>query len=379
MKIGFDGKRAVQNFTGLGNYSRYLLNILGKYYPENEYDIFAPHKRENKQLDRLFKENSCFKMICPNTSFWRFFPSIWRIWGIKKQLKKSDIELFHGLSNELPLNIHKTNIRSIVTIHDLIFLRFPDCYPAIDRKIYTHKFRKACINADHIIAVSECTKKDIIHFFGIPEEKISVIYQGCDDSFAVTTSKEKKVQVRAKYHLPERYILNVGRIEKRKNALLAVKALSRLTDDIHLVIVGHRTKYSREIEQYISDNGLKSRVLILDNVSFEDLPAIYQQAELFIYPSIFEGFGIPVIEALSSGIPVIATADSCLEEAGGPSSIYIESNNDKALTEAIMQILYNPKVKEQMIRQGKEYVERFSEKTQAESLMKLYTDIRNRD
>jgi glycosyltransferase involved in cell wall biosynthesis len=374
MRIGFDGKRAVQNYTGLGNYSRYILEILSKYYPNNEYYIFAPKQQKNKRLERLLEEHSCLSMIWPHSILGKAFPSLWRSLGTHK-LKISKIDLYHGLSNELPMNIRKSGIPTIVTIHDLIFLRYPDCYPFFDRKIYSYKFHKACVNSDHIIAVSECTKKDIIDYYNIPEDKISVIYQGCDESFTQPATDERKVGVQMKYHLPNRYILNVGRIEKRKNTLLIVKSMEKLPKDIHLVLVGQNTEYTKEIEKYIQAKGLQKRVTILNNVPFADLPAIYQQAELFVYPSIYEGFGIPIIEALNSRIPVIAAANSCLEEAGGPSSIYVDASDVEALTTSIIQILYSPNLRKQMIESGIDYAERFSEKLQAEKLIKLYQEI----
>ena len=376
MKIGFDGKRAMFNFTGLGNYSRYILEILSEYYPEHEYDVFVSKYKDNKRLDFILAKHPKIKMIYAN-SFGRKLPALWRTYGITDQLRKSNIDIYHGLSNELPANIKKSGIKTVVTIHDLIFLRFPECYPLIDRKIYAYKFHKACINADHIIAVSECTKADIMNFYKIPENKISVVYQGCDHSFTVPATEEKKKSVRNKYQLPERYILNVGSIEKRKNVLLAVKAIQKLHQDFHLVIVGRRTEYADEIEKYATSNGLKERIHIKDNVSFADLPAIYQQAELFIYPSIYEGFGIPIVEALNSGIPIIATKDSCLEEAGGPSSFYVESDDVEGLINAATQILYSPTLQTKMAKEGKEYAERFSEKRQAGLLMKLYQKIYN--
>ena len=217
MRIGFDGKRAVQNFTGLGNYSRYVADILCHFYPENDYVLYAPKKRENKRMNLLTGQYRQLTLAYPATSFWKKLSSLWRVWGITSQLEKEGIELFHGLSNELPLNIHKSRIKSIVTIHDLIFLRYPQYYQSIDRKIYTYKFRKACENADKIIAISECTKRDIISFFHIPEEKIDVVYQGCDAQFKQTVPENTKEGIRRKYQLPQRYILYLGSIESRKN------------------------------------------------------------------------------------------------------------------------------------------------------------------
>lgn len=376
MRIGFDGKRAVQNFTGLGNYSRYIADILCQFYPENEYVLYAPKKRENNRLNKLTEQyQQLLQLAYPSTSFWKEFSSLWRIWGVTRQLEKERIDIFHGLSNELPLNIHKSQIRSVVTIHDLIFLRYPQYYQPIDRKIYTYKFRKACENADKIIAISECTKRDIIKYFGIPSDKIEVVYQGCDLSFTRPVTEEKKREVRTKYQLPDHYILNVGSIEERKNALSAVEALVMLPEHIHLVIVGRRTEYTDRIERFIKENNLQERVRIISNVSFDDLPAFYQLAEIFVYPSRFEGFGIPIIEALYSNIPVVAATGSCLEEAGGPDSIYVHPDDIKGMADAFKQIYSDPVKKKNMIEKGLKFARHFSEEKQAEEILNIYKKL----
>ena len=375
MKIGFDGKRAVQNFTGLGNYSRYIADILCHFCPENEYVLYAPQKRNNKRLDILTEKYPQLHLSYPAASFWRKFSSLWRIFGITHQLEKENASLFHGLSNELPLNIHKSDIKSVVTIHDLIFLRYPQYYHFIDRKIYTYKFRKACENADKIIAISECTKRDIIQYFHIPTDKIEVVYQGCDPVFEHPIDNKKKEEVCAKYQLPARYILNVGSIEERKNALLIVQALAQLPQDIHLIIVGRRTTYTKKIEHFINEHSLTSRVHIMHNIPFGDLPAIYQSAEIFVYPSYFEGFGIPIIEALHSGVPVVAATGSCLEEAGGPDSIYVNPNNVDETIQVLKEILSNPSKKKLMIEKGKEFVKRFAAENHATQIINIYKNI----
>ena len=375
MRIGFDGKRAVQNFTGLGNYSRYIVDILCQFYPENEYVLYAPKKRENKRLDKLTKQYQQLQLSYPTTSSWKKSSPLWRVWGVTRQLEKEKIDIFHGLSNELPLNIHQSEVKSIVTIHDLIFLRYPQYYHSIDRKIYTYKFRKACENADKIIAISECTKRDIIEFFRIPADKIEVVYQGCDPSFIHPVAEEKKREVRAKYQLPDHYILNVGSIEERKNALSAVQALMMLPEQIHLVIVGRHTKYTDKVEHFIKENKLEERVHIISNVPFDDLPAFYQLAEIFVYPSRFEGFGIPIIEALYSGIPVVAATGSCLEEAGGPDSIYVHPDDIKGMTDAFKQIYTDPERKKNMIEKGHSFAKRFSEEKQAEEILNIYKKL----
>lgn len=376
MKLGFDGKRATQNFTGLGNYSRYIVDILCRYYPHEEYILYAPKKRSNKMLAKLLNQHHDLKVAFPRKAGWKRFSSIWRIWGISKQIQEDNISIFHGLSNELPLNIRSAaNTKSVVTIHDLIFLLFPQYYPVIDRKIYACKFRKACMNADRIIAISECTKRDIIRFFHIPEEKIEIIYQGCDASFVEAAPEDIKKKARKEYNLPERYILNVGSIEERKNILLVVQALSSLPENIHLVIVGKRTAYTGKIEEYVKENGLTHRLHILNNVPFELLPAIYQLAEIFVYPSRYEGFGIPIIEALHSHIPVVAATGSCLEEAGGPDSVYVHPDNIDETAKVLNYLIAHPEERKRMVLRGNEYVKRFSEEQQAKALFDLYKSL----
>lgn len=371
MKIGFDGKRAIRNFTGLGNYSRYVLNILSRFFPENEYEVFAAKAIDNDRMSALLEKNTCLKMQYA-TGMGAHFPALWRSWGIGNRLKTSGIQLYHGLSNELPFNIRKSGVKSIVTIHDLIFLRQPDCYSPIDRMIYNIKFRKACEDADQIVAVSECTKRDIIALYHIPEEKILTVYQNCDPVFSVSVAEEKKNRIRETYRLPEQYILNVGSVEKRKNALSIVKSLLRLPNDIHLVIVGRRTKYAELIDRFVAEHQLEKRVHLLDKVSFDDLPAIYQQASLFVYPSVYEGFGIPVLEALHSKVPVISTRLSSMEEAGGASSIYVAPYAVDELAQAELSVLTDERLRQQMIDDGLKHAVSFSDELQAKKLIELY-------
>lgn len=373
MKIGFDGKRAVQNFTGLGNYSRYVLEAIQKYYPNEELSIYVPKLVENKRMDPIIKKENV-KLCTPPTDIWKKFRSIWRIWGVTSDLKKDKVHLFHGLSNELPLNIHKqSNIKSIVTIHDLIFRQLPQCYPFIDRLIYDYKFRKACRHADRIIAVSECTKRDIVKDYGIAPEKIEVIYQGCDPTFAIPVTHQKKEEVRKRYHLPDQYLLSVGSIEERKNALLIIKALEHLPANLHLVLAGKKTPYVSLLTSALNKQ-TSGRVHFLHNVPFADLPCIYQLAQVFVYPSRYEGFGIPILEALNSRIPVIAATGSCLEEAGGPHSLYVHPDDIMGLSRAIQKAL-QPETRDIMIQNGINWASQFTQEQMAHQTIACYKKV----
>ena len=371
MVVGFDAKRAFTNYTGLGNYSRYVIANLSAYFPANKYRLYAPKKTENPRMKTICERDNV-SFVFP-TGLYSRFSSLWRTVGISKNLLRDGVQLFHGLSGELPTSLQKKDIRSIVTIHDLIFLRYSQFYKPIDRIIYTRKFKYACRHADRIVAVSECTKREIVSCFDIDPDKITVIYQGCDAMFGKKISLEEKQQVRRKYHLPDTFILNVGTIESRKNLLLAVKSLSHLDDSIHLVAVGKQTNYASEVKQYAVKYGLEHRLLFLE-VPFSNLPALYQLAAAFVYPSFFEGFGIPIIEAMHSGTPVIAATGSCLEEAGGPHSIYVDPNNEKQLADSIMRVLSDRELHEKMVAEGLKYVTRFDDRLLAEQMIQLYIE-----
>lgn len=367
MRIGFDGKRITRNLTGLGNYSRYVLRILKEFYPENLYTVYAVRP----PLPEL---------VLPEVSFHypdkHFFKSWWRSYGIISDLKHHQTDLYHGLSNEIPFSLKKAGIPSVVTMHDLIFMRYPEYYSFPDRKIYEMKSRYAALNANKVIAVSEQTKRDLVSFFGAKEENIEVIYQNCDPIFHQKVTENEKHRLREKYNLPAGYLLNVGTIEERKNLMLLVKALNGIKG-IPLVVIGRDTPYTRKVKDYIRANGLEERVHFLKNVPHHDLPGIYQQAAVFIYPSRFEGFGIPVTEALHSGIPVIAARGSCLEEAGGPASLYVDPDDTEELAAGILNLLENPAKRIEMISAGYNHLKKFEDQALASRLFTLYKNTIN--
>lgn len=370
MRIGFDAKRAFYNYSGLGNYSRNVIKSLHQSFPENQFNLYTPSTR--KAIS--FIEGDNVNIITPKKQSGKILKSYWRSFMITKRLENDNIDIYHGLSNELPGNINETNVKSIVTIHDLIFIRYPELYKPIDREIYSRKFRYACTVADKIIAVSSQTKEDIVNYFNIDDHKIEVIYQGCDDVFKTIISDEQKNSIKEKYDLPSQYMLYVGTIEERKNLLNVVKALHQGSIDIPLVIVGRTTKYIKKVVDYICNN-LVENTIFLQDVPLEDLPAIYQSSEMFIYPSVFEGFGIPVLEALQSKVPVITSKGGCFNEVGGDNSIYVDPMNVDEIIEAIGMILSDSTLKQNMIEQGYIHAKNFSNSLIASQIMDIYKEI----
>jgi glycosyltransferase involved in cell wall biosynthesis len=371
MRIGFDAKRAFRNFTGLGNYSRAVISALSDVYPENEYFLYTPPYKNHPLL--TFSDKKNITVRTPSGIAGQF-PALWRTYGVTTDIHADKIQLFHGLSAELPIGL-SSKTRTVVTIHDLIFLRYPEYYKPIDRWIYTKKYTSACARADLIIAISEQTRQDLITFFHTDEKKIRRVYQGCDPQFYGDCSASEKAMVKALYHLPDNYVLYVGTIEKRKNLLTLVKALQLLPPSLSLVVVGKATPYFREVRQYLADHAMEQRVLFLHDAVFSHFPAIYRQAQVFCYPSLFEGFGIPLLEALNAAVPVVAARTSSLPEAGGAHSLYVDSSDEKAMAEAICKAIYDKPLRRKMIDEGLKYALQFRDEQVAKNIWNVYKEL----
>ena len=374
LTIGYDAKRALSNGTGLGNYCRTLLNDLGTIDTTDSFRLYVPDLGRDDLRSQLdMPRNMSF--VTPANKLVKPLRSLWRIKGIVNDLKRDGVDIYHGLTGELPLGLSEAGIKSVVTIHDLIFMRHPEYYSPIDVAIYKWKFRNAIRQANRIIAISECTRRDIMELGEIDDSRIDVVYQSCDTRFHLQVSPEQKQDVRARYSLPKRYVLFVGTIEERKNALLAAQALPYLSDEIHLVLVGRQTAYAKTITSFARQNGLANRIHMLSGVPTSDLYAIYQQAECFVYPSRYEGFGIPVIEAIQSRLPVIACTGSCLEEAGGPDNVYVDPDEPQEMAMAIKSITDNPDAARQIVTRSLDYIRRFENGNVAQEMLNVYRSL----
>lgn len=358
MRIAFDAKRAYHNHRGLGNYSRDVIRLLTTYAPNEEYLLFArPTERYSFPGTRT---------IAPE-GLWKAFPSLWRSFGCVGQMK--DVDLYWGLSGELPFGIHRTGVKTIVTIHDVIFLRYPDLYSATYRRLFTRKMQYALRVADVIVAISEQTKRDIIDFFGIDERRIQVVYQGCNNRFREPVTDTKVEETKARYRLPKRYLLAVGAIEPRKNLHRLIEAIHLAKTDLPLVAVGGKNAYADQLANEAQALGVDLRYL--HNLPFADLPAVYKGAELLCYPSIFEGFGIPILEAMCVGTPVLTSTGSCFSETGGEAALYADPLSPSEIATQLTKILSEPALREEMIQKGKIQADRFTDEKVAANLIRV--------
>jgi glycosyltransferase involved in cell wall biosynthesis len=261
-----------------------------------------------------------------------------------------------------------------VTVHDLIYIRYPQFYKPVDAAIYKAKAKAACTKADRVIAISQQTAEDIVEFLQIDPAKIDVVYQGCHPIFKQSVATDVRTQIRQKYNLPDRYILNVGTIEPRKNVNLLVQALAMLppSQRLPVVIVGRATAYKDEIVRTATEKGVLDQLIFLHGASFQDLPALYQNATVFVYPSLFEGFGIPLVEAIESGVPVVTSTGSCFREAAGNGALYADPQQPDALAAALGQVLQDETMRIQLVAWGHAHIQQFQPPVIAARLQDVY-------
>lgn len=379
MNIGFDGKRFFHNNTGLGNYSRTLVGGLAQFYPEHNYYLFNP-----KPARSFLKppDANVFEVL-PTDKLLRKLPALWRSSGMKKDLSENGIQLYHGLSHEIPIGLSRTGIRSVVTMHDLIFERYPQQYKKLDVLLYRQKFKHACAHADRIIAISKQTSDDLVALYGVDKAKIDICYQSCHPAFSQNIPEAEVEGLRKSLGLPSQFFLYVGSIIERKNLLLICQALSSLKTLLPLVVIGSGRGYKQKVVDYIRAKGMEQKVIFLserpDFASAVQTPAamarIYKMATAMIYPSIYEGFGIPVLEALAAGVPVITSNISCLPETGGDAATYIDPFRAEDLVGAMQRILEDEALRSDSIQKGLRQAARFNLKDCSAAVMDVYQKL----
>ena len=396
MVIGFDAKRAFRNNTGLGNYSR---GVIGQLTVNSEQIIV-----NGEQLTVVLYTPSVkgryehyfegVKVVEPK-GMWKAMRSVWRSVGVSRAAKRDGVELFHGLSHELPYGLPK-GVKKVVTMHDLIVFRFPEFFKPADRVIHRLKMRHACKVADIVVAISEQTKKDLMEFLGVPEEKIRVVYQSCDDIFwgvnneQITDNSEQITAVREKYGLPERYIICVGTLEERKNQLRVIEAMERvneelrikneeLPDEVGLVLVGRaRGDYGQRVLEKVKGERSKvkgNRFCVLTGADFKDFPALYAGAVASVYMSRFEGFGIPVLESMCCDCPVVTSNVSSMPEAGGEAALLAAPEDVDAIAAHLLRLCTDEAFRQEWIEKGRQQRRTFAPEKVSADMMEVYKSL----
>lgn len=372
MVIGFDANRAFRNNSGLGNYSRMLICGLAQEHKDARAFLYAPSM--SGYYKTYFTSYANISTHQPS-GVDRFLPRLWKNFGVSMHLNGDHVQLYHGLSNELPHAI-PGKIKKVVTVHDLFVWSHPENYRYLDRMLFRCRQKHSCSIADVVIAVSQSTKRDLVDIMHVPEEKIKVLYQSCDQIFWQPVPAEDKADIRQLYHLPEKYFVCIGAIEERKNQVAAVMALKEMPKEYHLVIVGRpHTKYYSELLKTISAEELNHRVHIISKADFEDFPGLYANAVASVYVSRFEGFPIPMVESMCCDTPVVASNCSSMPEAGGDAALYVNPDDPHDIAQKLRQVATDASLRERLIGKGRLQREKFAQSAIVGQLYSIYRDL----
>jgi len=372
LRIGFDAKRVFFNHTGLGNYSRDLLRQLHRQAPQWSLHLFSPRVPEHR--DGFLPEDAYHLHLPPPGK-----GLLWRQAGVVRDLRQLDLDVFHGLSHELPHGIARCGAVPVVTMHDIIFRHYPDHYPLFDRLMYEHKWQHACREAEVIVAISEATRADLQRFYQVPDHKVRVIYQQVGERYWQPLSGQPE-QIRRRYGLPqEPFFLFVGSLTVRKNLLGLLKAMAclRPSERLPLVVVGQGHTYRRQLTAFLHRQGLDDFIYFRPEVSNEDLPLLYRSAHGLVYPSLYEGFGLPIVEALTQGTPVITSQRSAMPEAAGPGGLLIDPDQPEDLAEALRRLSSDTQLHHRLSQAGIAHVEQFRPDATTQQWIELYREVGN--
>ncbi len=372
MHIGFDGKRFFRNVTGLGNYARSTVLGLAEHFPEHRYTLYAP-ATDGPFCTMPLPSAVQVQEACPA---WRAVPALWRSLAIPSAAARDRIDIYHGLSHELPLAGFPARTRTVVTMHDLLFMTHPQLYPWVDRRLYAWKYRRSCRKADLVVAISRRTAEDVQEVFRVPAERIRVAYQSCNPVFSEPVGELKLKRLRSRHALPGDFILFVGSLIERKGVRTLVEAVGMLPreDRPGLVIVG-TGPLENELRQQVRSAGLENRTRFLGQVPGGDLPGLYRLARVFAYPSVGEGFGIPILESLTSGTPVVTSTGSCFAEAGGNAALYAAPGDAQELSAALGRALADEGLRNEMISAGLAHARLFEIASTSGRLMEIYAEL----
>jgi glycosyltransferase involved in cell wall biosynthesis len=372
MKIGIDARFYGSIGKGLGRYTQKLIENLEKTDQKNLYFIFL--RQEN--FEEYHPQNSNFKKVLADFSWYTFSEQF----DMPRLLNKYNLDLVHFPHFNVPLFYRK---KFIVTIHDLILIHFPTIKgTTLNPFLYKLKFwaYKLVINsaikrAEKIIAVSEFTKKDILSNYLINSDKINVIYEACDDF--CNFSSQKKEEILEKYGIIKPYILYVGNAYPHKNLEELVLAFSQIRKEItnlRLVLVGKEDYFYNRLKKIIQIEKIE-KVIFSGFVPDKDLDTVYREAELYVFPSLYEGFGLPPLEAMAKGVPVISSNHPCMKEILCSSAAYFNAKDRNEIAEKIRNLISNTEEKKNLREKGYQQIKKYSWSKMAEETLKTYKEI----
>jgi glycosyltransferase involved in cell wall biosynthesis len=377
MRIGIDYTAAVQQGAGIGRYTRNLIRALADLDSQNQYTLFLAGGWGGG--DGLGRWPSNFRMRSVALSD-RWMHVLWQRLRLPVpiQVITGPLDLYHSPDFVLPPT---GRTPAILTVHDLSFLRVPQFFVVGFREYLEGAVSRAVKNARHILADSESTRRDLVELMDVSSERINVLYPGVESRFRPIKDAELLSTIRARYALPERFILGLSTLQPRKNFDGLIKSFHRLlqtrrskpeTENLHLVIGGAKGWMYEDILALVKHLQLEGRVHFAGFVADQDLPTLYSLALAFAFPSWYEGFGLPVLEAMACGTPVVAADNSSLPEVVGQAGIMVGAGDTDALSDALGRLVCNDSLRSRLVAAGHEQASRFTWEVAAERLLAVY-------
>jgi glycosyltransferase involved in cell wall biosynthesis len=374
MRVGIDYTAAVRQQAGIGRYTRGLIAALAELDHETRYVLFSAGRDPS---GRAWPANFRWRAL-PLTD--RHLSLLWQRLRVPLPVEAftGRLDLFHSPDFVLP---PVARARTVLTVHDLSFMRYPECSskPLLDYLM--RSVPPAVRRADAILADSESTRRDLVELLQVEPERITVVYPGVEPHFCPGGDDAAVPATLARYGIRRPYLLGVGTLQPRKNFCLLIRAYHALRQQRRiphqLVIAGGRGWLFDEIHDTIRTLYLEEQVQLTGFVADGDLPALYRGADVFAFPSLYEGFGIPVLEAMACGTPVVTSTASSLPEAAGEAALLVDPNDVDALTEALWRVIEDSALRNALCARGFEQVKRFSWAESARRLQAVYYAVGN--
>ena len=371
MRIGIDARMYSTEFTGIGRYVYELVKTLTELDDKNEYVLFMNEPEYGK-----FVESRKVKKVLVKAKHYSVREQLGYLWT----LRRAKLDLMHFTHFNAPILYRKP---SVVTIHDLTLSFFPGkkMNSAFYRMAYNVVLKAAVRNAKKVIAVSENTKADLVEIAGTSPSKVEVIYEGVGEEFGPRGDKETQEDVHRKYSITRNFLLYTGVWRGHKNLVNLIKAFALLREgpeghDLQLVITGEEDPYYPEVKRTVKELGLEHHVIYTGMVPEKELVALYQTATAYVFPSLYEGFGLPPLEAMRCGTPVVASKVSCIPEiCGEASAIYFDPYDPEDISNSIRKVLLDENLQKELRECGLKHSLKFSWEKMAQKTLEIYTEI----
>lgn len=373
--IGIDYTAAYEQGAGIGRLVRQLVSALAVEDPTTPYKLFVA----GASLDKLPPPPGSNFQWKPTRITPRWFARIWfrarLYWPIETFI--GNVKLYHATDFTLPPTLPKT--KTILTVHDLSFVRSPDTLPITLKTYLDRTVPYSVKRADHVLADSQATKDDLIDLYGTPPEKITVLLSGVDANFQPIKDKDKIQAIRAKYKIPDRpYIFSIGTVQPRKNYPRLIQALHQLGDEfseVNLVIAGGKGWLENPIYETIRQLGMENRVIFTGFADDADIPTLYSAAALTAYPSLYEGFGFPIVESMACGTPVLTSHVSSMPEVAGDAALMIDPFDIEAMVDGLRVLLTDDTLRKTLIERGFQQAKKFTWEKAANELRMIYSRV----